>query len=406
MAVHSGQEAMAQQSSPFSSQSQVKCIISTAMSPVTVDEAHVSGSTDNHARLSGYCMSWSVNGSPVILCTQCSSFANSVSIAEIVYLKTNMGNLCSCGTKWTAAFFPELFWPWCTSCSDYREMISLCVLHADSEIDADKDKDVAWNLAADELGNLVGETVETQLSLIEANRFAHLDAIQKHDEQFARSIANIPPEAWEATGDEMEDPFHVVYGPNELFGYNEVDHQFDSVLSLFGDVSSVLRTRSHVGGPGMENNQLVIHRAKVPTSVNLHEMTRRDIFNTEQQDQKGKKVLQEDDDDNLPASPRSVGRSPGRRAKTLPFLRESLALKDGDAIGQTYDHMGDCEIGQRVCQICFEAPLTTSPFVSVEGDRTLAHFFFLVLLYICACKSIMFWSVRQNRPLSNSFLSP
>ncbi|KAG0583084.1 hypothetical protein KC19_3G108100 [Ceratodon purpureus] len=257
------------------------------------------------------------------------------------------------------------------SCEDLEEEPPSPPLLSDSEIDADKDKDVALKLAADELGNLVEETEETQLSLLETYRLAHLDAIQEHDAQFARSIENTPSEDWENAGDEMEDPFDDFHGPDDMFAYNEVDHQYDSVVTQFGGAAtSAPRKRSHGGDTDGEKNLLVLRRAKLPTSVNLREMPRRVVFNPEQQD-KGKKVVQEDDDDYLPASPLSVGRhSPGTSAGTVPFLGESLEVEDRDATVQTDDHVDDTELAQKICQICFEAPLSTSTsFVSLEGCR-------------------------------------
>lgn len=239
------------------------------------------------------------------------------------------------------------------------------VLHADSELTVDKDKGVALTLAVDELGSLVVETEESQLSLLEADRLAHLDTIQKHDAQFARSIANVPRKDWEKTGDWMKDPFKAPNGPHELFANNEVDHQFDSVLGQLEDASIFPRKRSRGSGSGVAENLLVIRRAQVPTPENLHEMRTRDILHSEQQKEKGKKVLQGDGDDNLPSSPLSVG-SPSEIARR-PFLVVNLEHKDGDAINMTDNIVDDGECGQTICQICFDATLTTSPFVSLEG---------------------------------------
>lgn len=245
-------------------------------------------------------------------------------------------------------------------------------MSADSEIAGDQDKDVALSLAVDELGVLVEETEETQLSLIEADRLAHLDAIQEHDSQFARLIAYMPTEDWEEAGDEMEEPFETPFGQNELFAYNEVDDQFESVLSQLGDASTFSRKRAHCDGVGTKKKLLVICRAKVPTSVNLHEVPKRDIVNSDQHGKGKSKIVLADDDDSPPASPLSVGGSM-KRAKSVPLVSESLELEDGDG----GDHFGDGKSGQRICQICFEAPLDTSPFVSLEGDR------FLALSYPC-----------------------
>jgi len=259
-------------------------------------------------------------------------------------------------------------------------------LHADSQILGDKDKGFALTVAVDNLGILNEETEESQLSILEAARLAHLDAIQEHDAQFARSIANTPLEDWEEIGDEMEDPFDVPHGPNELLAYNDVDDQFDSVLRQLGDAASTLpRKRLHAD---LGKSLLVISRAKMPTTVKLQK--------TKQQG-KGKEVLQEgDDDDALPDSPLPVRSHSGKSRQTV-FLPDSLD-KDGDATGQTD---GDGECGQRQCQICFDATLATSPFVSLEGGSHSYSFPLFCCVYIDCLKnrtaaSFLSWSVHTS----------
>lgn len=243
-------------------------------------------------------------------------------------------------------------------------------MHADNQIEADKDKAVALTVAVEELGTLVVETEETQLSLLEADRLAHLDAIQEHDAQFALSIANAPHEEWEEIGDEMEDPFEFPHGPNELLADNEADDQLDSVLLQLGDAASSLpRKRLH---SGLEESPLVIRRVNVPATHGL---------NAEQQGKrkKKKKVHQE----TAPATVRKLNKK--RRVR---FRLDNLERKDGESAGQADERLDDGEYGQRVCQICFDATIATNPFVSLEGGCSFSvslSLFCCIILHASEC---------------------
>lgn len=234
------------------------------------------------------------------------------------------------------------------------------MLHAGSQVSNDVDKAAALNLFVDELGSFVDDTEETQLSLLEAARLAHLDAIKEHDMRFARSLANMADTA----GDFTEDPFtnssHSV--PPDLFA-NEVD-EYESVLRLLGDASN---TMSRCSGARKYNAALetipVMKRAKLSVTpltgpLTIRETAPRRCTLDPKQQEKGKMVVQEEDDDTIPSSPLSFD---SLSPKNRPPLISGSSLEN-----ETDMNAGD--YGVQYCQICFEATQTTSTFVTLEGN--------------------------------------
>jgi len=239
---------------------------------------------------------------------------------------------------------------------------------AEPQVLCDIDKGAALNLAVDELGSFVEETEEMQLSLLEAARLAHLDAIQEHDAHFARSLANMPRRDWDRNGCHMADPFTAPSSSRDPF-IDEVD-EYDSVLCLLEDG---VRSR---GGGGMRNYSaaagevirvLKQHRKLSMTPLTIRESAtpRRCILDPEQQGKgKQKVVLQEVDSNSFPAN--------------SPLTFDSLSTKTGiplnwDIAGLSLEHeASEADInagdsGVQICQICFEATQMTSTFVTLEG---------------------------------------
>ncbi|KAJ7282157.1 hypothetical protein O6H91_22G048900 [Diphasiastrum complanatum] len=70
----------------------------------------------------------------------------------------------------------------------------------------DEDRRNAIHLTILELGSLNREAADREMAIREASRFSQLDAIQEHDFEFARSLADLPQNVWEKTGDYFSDP--------------------------------------------------------------------------------------------------------------------------------------------------------------------------------------------------------
>ncbi|KAG0559880.1 hypothetical protein KC19_10G136400 [Ceratodon purpureus] len=232
-----------------------------------------------------------------------------------------------------------------------------------SQVSGDVDKAAALNLSVDELGSFVEDTEETQLSLLEAARLAHLDAIREHDARFARSLANMSS----STRDSAEDPFTNSSVPLDQF-LNEVD-DYESVLSLLEDGSSLTGfARSRCSGAGMgEYNAAreiipVMQRAKLSVTPLIGPLTIREIAPRKcpldkQKQEKGKMVVQEEDGDCIQSSPVSFDSL---------NTRIGLPLIAGSSLENETDMNAD-EYGVQYCQICFEATQRTSSFVTLEG---------------------------------------
>lgn len=199
------------------------------------------------------------------------------------------------------------------------------------------DRDAALRFSVQELGSLTEATEECQSSLAEASRLAQLDSIQEHDAVFARSLANMPKQAWDSNGGLSSDPFN----PNVDVEEKEVPEveDFDLVLQLLQEsnrpIPEIIYSSKTSGIP--------VAHTKEKAAKALLENSFLEAKNN------GKHKLVEDEGGH--AFPlHSVNRS------SLPSTSKTMEEADEDDA-----------IGREVCQICFESTSAMSPFFRVEG---------------------------------------
>lgn len=222
-------------------------------------------------------------------------------------------------------------------------MYEMSVIETLILVSADDDRHAALRLTIHELGNLTEETEEMQLSIIEASRLAHLDAIQEHDAHFARTLADMPRGIWDETRGNRNDPFTRV--PDPLPTVDNVE-DFEMVRQLVQDPASVLPTLvGKSGSNDAENNEGLVTGTKVSPIV-LRRQGLRDLG----MKKNGKGLMQDDDIRPYPFHATQSSYLSTRHGNLDEYLYETDLL-DGAR--------------QEVCQICFEATPTTS-FFKVE----------------------------------------
>lgn len=195
------------------------------------------------------------------------------------------------------------------------------------------DRDAALRFSVQELGSLTEATEEFQSSLAEAARLEQLDSIQEHDAVFARSLANMPRQAWDSKGGLSSDPFNP--NVNVEKKVPEVE-DFDLVLSLLQESNRPIPERMY---NSTTSGNSVAHTKEQPAKGNS--------LLEGKNNGKGKQV---EDEGGYPFPLHLANRS------SLPSTSKTMEEADEDDA-----------IGWEVCQICFESTSAMSPFFRVEG---------------------------------------
>ena len=198
------------------------------------------------------------------------------------------------------------------------------------------DRDAALRVSVQELGSLTEATEEFQSSLAEAARLAQLDSIQEHDAVFARSLANMPKQAWDSKGGLSSDPFNP--NVNVEKKVPEVE-DFDLVLQLVQESNMPIPERMY---NSTTSGISVTHTKEQPAKA-LVENSLLEAKNNG----KGKQV---EDEGGNPFPLHLANRS------SLPSTSKTMEEADEDDA-----------IGWEVCQICFESTSAMSPFFRIEG---------------------------------------
>lgn len=183
----------------------------------------------------------------------------------------------------------------------------------------------------------------TPSSMAEARRLINLDYIQEEDEELARSLADLPLEAW---GSQEAFKDHGPFSPVQTFVSSAIDPDTDSfeqrVQTRLQQLVDDIRVTARWDGAGIED------------SVSAAEEVLQDItLRRSQNERKGKLVF--DDEDSEFEEPGPYGL---RSASTSSISSEED--KDGAR-------------SQELCQICFESTPATSPFLRVEGALDFLH---------------------------------
>jgi len=180
----------------------------------------------------------------------------------------------------------------------------------------------------------------TPSSMAEARRLINLDYIQEEDEELARSLADLPLEAWGSEQAFKDGPF----SPVQTFVSSAIDPDTDSfeqrVQTRLQQLVDDIRVTARWDGAGIED------------SVSAAEEVLQDItLRRSQNERKGKLVF--DDEDSEFVDPHMF-----QSASTSSISSEED--KDGAR-------------SQELCQICFESTPAMSPFLRVEGALHFLH---------------------------------
>lgn len=193
---------------------------------------------------------------------------------------------------------------------------------------------------------------EMQLSLREAHRLTILDAIQAHDAELARSLADLPDEEWDKTGDKMKKPFESSYETDV-----DEDEMFLQIMFYDDDGSDtkVITKEDFKRNSEESLTPLTIREGKTPMnstgSRGKEEVDEGDSPITG----KGKEKVDEGD---IPVM--SSTRKGKRKVDDSPSFSSDTDISELEVVTSESDW-------ETICQICFDSEQTTSTFVTLEG---------------------------------------
>lgn len=204
--------------------------------------------------------------------------------------------------------------------------------------------------------------IEMQLSLLEAHRLASLDAIQEHDAQFARSLADLPDEEWNKTGDQRNNSFEFSSRSHET----DVDIE-EIILSMLddengSDTKDVAKEEFDKPKRAEESSTpLTILEGKSPMNSTGEGKEKVDEKAGEGNSPATAKGKEEEDEGNTPimSSTRKGKRMVDEDYNNLSFSSD-IDIPELEVATSESDW-------ETVCQICFDSEQTTSTFVTLEG---------------------------------------
>ena len=180
----------------------------------------------------------------------------------------------------------------------------------------------------------------TPSSMAEARRLIDLDCIQEQDEVLARSLADLPQEAWGSEEELKDGPF----SPVQTVVSSAIDPDTDSfeqrVQKRLQQLVDDIRVTACRDGAGIDDSVSAAEEV-------LQEIT----LSRSENKRKGKLVFDDEDSEFVD-----------------PYMVHSASTSS-----MSSDEDKDGARSQELCQICFESTPATSPFLRVEGALDFFH---------------------------------